>query len=86
MICTANVTVAHDMQICLKAQHIPPAILRPILLTPITHVSTTSFPDLDYNDNLLYHYIGGIIFGLWKDWKNASVIAILQIRPGLIYR
>jgi hypothetical protein len=58
---------------CIKAGHTPPALLQPILHAPITHVSTQVCPDLTYNDSLQYHYLGGVVFGLWKDWPMACV-------------
>lgn len=57
---------------CLKNSHAPPVLLEPILGTPISEISTSLFPDLHYTDNLVYHYVGGIIFGQWKDWPRAE--------------
>jgi COP9 signalosome complex subunit 3 len=57
---------------CLKHLHAPPALLRPILEVPISEISTALFPDLHYTDNLVYHYVGGIIYGQWKEWFKAE--------------
>jgi len=41
-------------------------------LTPITIISTTLSPDLHYNDNLIYHYAGGIALAALKHWAEAE--------------
>ena len=56
---------------CLKTQHTPPALLLPVLGTPIAEVSMQVCPDLHYNDSLVYHYAGGCVFGGWKQWADA---------------
>lgn len=43
----------------------------PVITFPIFHVDTT-LSELHYNDNLLYHYAGGIVFGVLKRWKEAE--------------
>jgi COP9 signalosome complex subunit 3 len=61
------------LQTCLRAGHTAPSLLQPILAQPLAQISTALCPDLSYNDNLVYHYTGGIVFGLWKDWSMACV-------------
>ncbi|KAI0945208.1 hypothetical protein AcW1_001483 [Taiwanofungus camphoratus] len=43
----------------------------PLLSTPITIIDTT-LSDLSYNDNLVYHYAGGIALGALRRWKEAE--------------
>ena len=31
-----------------------------------------SISDLHYNDNLLYHYAGGVVYGALKRWREAE--------------
>ena len=44
----------------------------PILSTPITTLSLALSPDLTYNDHLVYHYTGGVIWGVLKRWDEAE--------------
>lgn len=44
----------------------------PLLRTPITTISTTLSPDLTYNDNLVYHYSGGVVWAVLKKWSEAE--------------
>ena len=43
----------------------------PILSVPIVNVDTT-LSELTYNDDLIYHYARGIVFGALKRWKEAE--------------
>jgi COP9 signalosome complex subunit 3 len=43
----------------------------PILSYPITAIDTT-LSDLTYNDNLVYHYTGGIALAALKRWNQAE--------------
>lgn len=43
----------------------------PVLAVPITSVDT-SVSDLHYNDNLVYHYSGGMALGALKRWREAE--------------
>ncbi|KAI0690791.1 hypothetical protein BC835DRAFT_1434071 [Cytidiella melzeri] len=43
----------------------------PILTVPILNVNT-NLSDLHYNNNLLYHYAGGIALGVLKHWREAE--------------
>ena len=38
---------------------------------PILHIDS-AVSELHYNDNLLYHYAGGVVFGALKRWKEAE--------------
>ncbi|KAG2003486.1 hypothetical protein CC2G_004086 [Coprinopsis cinerea AmutBmut pab1-1] len=54
---------------CLQAKH--PTAALPILEVPISNIDT-NLSELTYNDNLTYHYTGGIIFAMLKRWKEAE--------------
>ena len=43
----------------------------PLLTTPIVHIDT-ALGELHYNDNLLYHYAGGVALGALKRWREAE--------------
>ena len=43
----------------------------PVLSAPILHIETSISP-LTYNDNLIYHYAGGIALGGLKKWREAE--------------
>ena len=42
-----------------------------MLQTPITEIDN-SLGDLHYNDNLVYHYSGGMAFAALKRWEEAE--------------
>ena len=42
-----------------------------VLQTPITEIDN-SLGELHYNDNLLYHYTGGMAFAALKRWEEAE--------------
>ncbi|PPQ65794.1 hypothetical protein CVT26_000379 [Gymnopilus dilepis] len=44
----------------------------PVLSNPVTDIDTSLSPDLHYNDNLTYHYCGGIALAALKKWKDAE--------------
>ncbi|EKM56836.1 uncharacterized protein PHACADRAFT_254170 [Phanerochaete carnosa HHB-10118-sp] len=54
---------------CVTARHFAAAL--PVLSTPIVDIDTT-ISDLHYNDNLLYHYAGGVVFAVLKRWREAE--------------
>ncbi|TFK28535.1 hypothetical protein FA15DRAFT_611999 [Coprinopsis marcescibilis] len=54
---------------CLQARH--PVAALDILSVPITNIET-SLSDLTYNDNLIYHYTGGIALALLRKWAEAE--------------
>ena len=43
-----------------------------MLVVPISEISTTLFPDLRYQDHLIYHYVGGIVFTALKRYAEAA--------------
>jgi COP9 signalosome complex subunit 3 len=43
----------------------------PVLEIPITEIDI-SLGDLHYNDNLVYHYAGGMAFAALKKWEEAE--------------
>jgi len=48
-------------------------------------ISTTSYPDLTYNDNLVYHYAGGIALAALKCWAEAEeFFEIVASAPGQV--
>ena len=56
-------------QLCVATGHFTAAL--PVLSEPITHVEM-SLSDLTYNDNLIYHYSGGVALGALKRWREAE--------------
>ena len=56
-------------QLCVSTRHYTTAL--PVLSVPITHIDT-SLSELTYNDNLIYHYAGGIALGALKRWHSAE--------------
>lgn len=57
----------------------------PILATPILNIDLTISPDLNYNDNLVYHYAGGIVYGALKKWREAEeFFEIVTTAPGQV--
>ncbi|KAJ7207529.1 hypothetical protein GGX14DRAFT_455661 [Mycena pura] len=70
------------LQTCLVANQ--PTAALPILATPIANISTT-LSDLTYNDNLIYHYLGGIILAVLKRWADAEeYFEICVTAPGAV--
>ncbi|KAI8996251.1 hypothetical protein BD414DRAFT_477249 [Trametes punicea] len=57
------------LKTCVATRHFTSAL--PVLAVPITAVDT-SLSDLHYNDNLVYHYSGGIALGALKRWREAE--------------
>ncbi|CDO75711.1 hypothetical protein BN946_scf184493.g9 [Trametes cinnabarina] len=57
------------LKTCVATRHFTTAL--PVLAVPITSVDTT-LSDLHYNDNLVYHYSGGIALGALKRWREAE--------------
>jgi COP9 signalosome complex subunit 3 len=52
--------------VCLQTGHLSAA--HPVLDNPVSQLG----PDLTYNDNLLFHYTGGMILTCLKRWKEAE--------------
>lgn len=44
----------------------------PVLAVSIAQISTTLCPDLRYQDHLIYHYVGGIIFAALKQYADSA--------------
>jgi COP9 signalosome complex subunit 3 len=57
------------VQACVASNHYTTAL--PILNTSITEIDK-NISDLHYNDNLLYHYFGGIVYAALKDYKRGE--------------
>jgi len=67
---------------CLQAS--APTLALPVLLQPITSIDT-SISDLTYNDNLLYHYTGGMLLTLLKNYDKAEeFFEICATAPGTV--
>ncbi|KAH6905387.1 hypothetical protein BKA70DRAFT_1373169 [Coprinopsis sp. MPI-PUGE-AT-0042] len=64
--------------VCLQAKN--PSAALPVLSTPITNIDT-NLSDLTYNDNLTYHYTGGMALAMLKRWKDAE--ELFEIAPAL---
>ena len=56
-------------QACVSSLHFASAL--PVLCYPITAIDT-NLSDLSYNDNLVYHYTGGIALAALKRWSEAE--------------
>ncbi|CAK5265621.1 unnamed protein product [Mycena citricolor] len=70
------------LQVCIAANQ--PTAALPVLGCPIANIST-ALSDLTYNDNLLYHYLGGIILALLKQWAAAEeFFEICVTAPGAV--
>ncbi|KAI0820144.1 hypothetical protein BC628DRAFT_1399117 [Trametes gibbosa] len=54
---------------CVTTSHFTAAL--PVLAVPITAVDI-NLSDLHYNDNLVYHYSGGMALGALKRWREAE--------------
>ncbi|KAJ7083343.1 hypothetical protein B0H15DRAFT_850641 [Mycena belliarum] len=70
------------VQTCLTANQ--PVAALPVLSVPIASVST-AVSDLTYNDNLVYHYLGGVVFAVLKKWADAEeFFEICVTAPGAV--
>lgn len=58
-----------SLQACVSAGYFELALN--VLKTPITEIDT-SVSDLSYNDNLIYHYAGGMVLAALKRWEDAE--------------
>lgn len=54
---------------CVATGHFQVALS--VLQIPITEIDN-SLGDLHYNDNLVYHYAGGMVFAALKRWEEAE--------------
>ncbi|KAI0698795.1 hypothetical protein C8Q76DRAFT_757488 [Earliella scabrosa] len=57
------------LKVCVATRHFTTAL--PVLSVPITQIDT-SLSDITYNDNLVYHYAGGMALGALKQWRKAE--------------
>ncbi|KDQ10390.1 hypothetical protein BOTBODRAFT_36290 [Botryobasidium botryosum FD-172 SS1] len=57
------------LEACVSSSHFTHAL--PVLRVPITKIDK-SLSDLHYNDNLQYHYYGGVVFAALKKYKEAE--------------
>jgi COP9 signalosome complex subunit 3 len=57
-------------QHCVSARAFSTAL--PVLLHPITEIDLALCPDLHYNDNLVYHYAGGVALAALKRFADAE--------------
>jgi hypothetical protein len=73
----------HDKsQVCLVANQ--PAAAISVLAVPIANVNT-ALSDLTYNDNLMYHYLGGVVLAVLKKWAEAEeYFEICVTAPGAV--
>ncbi|KAJ6541628.1 hypothetical protein B0H19DRAFT_958820 [Mycena capillaripes] len=70
------------IQACLVANQ-PTAALH-VLNHPIANIST-ALSDLTYNDNLMYHYLGGVVLAVLKKWSEAEeYFEICVTAPGAV--
>ncbi|KAF7340947.1 PCI domain-containing protein [Mycena sanguinolenta] len=70
------------LQVCLITNQ--PAAALPILSVPIANIST-ALSDLSYNDNLMYHYLGGVVLAVLKKWAEAEeYFEICVTAPGAV--
>ncbi|KAF8838396.1 hypothetical protein BDN67DRAFT_971595 [Paxillus ammoniavirescens] len=78
----SHLTTIHPifLKTCVSARHFSAAL--PILAHPITTIDT-SISDLHYNDNLVYHYAGGMAYAALKRWSEAQeFFEICACSPG----
>jgi len=70
------------LQACLVANQ--PTAALPVLNCPIANIVTT-LSDLTYNDNLMYHYMGGVVLAVLKKWAEAEeYFEICVTAPGAV--
>ncbi|KAF9220827.1 hypothetical protein BS17DRAFT_680653, partial [Gyrodon lividus] len=78
----SHLTTVHPIFVktCVSAHHFTAAL--PVLAHPITIIDT-SVSDLHYNDNLVYHYAGGMVYAALKRWPEAQeFFEICACSPG----
>ncbi|KAH7907115.1 hypothetical protein BJ138DRAFT_1160881 [Hygrophoropsis aurantiaca] len=75
-------TTIHSIFItaCVSSRYFSAAL--PVLCHPITIIDT-NLSELHYNDNLIYHYAGGLAFAALKRWSEAEeMFEICAASPG----
>jgi COP9 signalosome complex subunit 3 len=71
------------LSVCVQTHHF--SITLPVLSKQICTISTTLYPDLCYNDNLVYHYAGGIALAALKRWAEAEeFFEVVASAPGQV--
>ncbi|KAH7919829.1 hypothetical protein BV22DRAFT_1183035 [Leucogyrophana mollusca] len=78
----SHLTAIHPifLMACVSTRHFSAAL--PVLSHPITTVDT-NLSELHYNDNLIYHYAGGMAFAALKRWPEAEeFFEICATSPG----
>ncbi|KAG9311535.1 hypothetical protein JVU11DRAFT_7739 [Chiua virens] len=78
----SHLTTIHPifLKMCVSTRHFSAAL--PVLAHPVTTIDTST-SDLHYNDNLVYHYAGGMVFAALKRWAEAQeFFEICACSPG----
>ncbi|KAI9458451.1 hypothetical protein HD554DRAFT_2029634 [Boletus coccyginus] len=78
----SHLTTVHPifLKTCVSTRHFTAAL--PVLAHPVTIIDT-SISDLHYNDNLVYHYAGGMVCAGLKRWAEAKeFFEICACSPG----
>ncbi|KAF9240427.1 hypothetical protein BU15DRAFT_45833 [Melanogaster broomeanus] len=78
----SHLTTIHPifLKTCMSTRHFNAAL--PVLEHPIITIDT-SVSDLHYNDNLVYHYAGGMVYTALKRWSEAQeFFEICTCSPG----
>ncbi|KAN0086215.1 hypothetical protein V8E55_007349 [Tylopilus felleus] len=78
----SHLTTIHPvfLRMCVSTRHFAAAL--PVLAHPISTIDT-SISDLTYNDNLVYHYAGGVVYAALKRWPEAQeFFEICACSPG----
>ncbi|EGO03156.1 hypothetical protein SERLA73DRAFT_174596 [Serpula lacrymans var. lacrymans S7.3] len=80
----SHLTTVHRifLSACVSTRHFTAAL--PVLSHPITTIDTT-LSDIHYNDNLVYHYAGGMALAALKRWSEAEeFFEICVTSPGQV--
>ncbi|KIM64873.1 hypothetical protein SCLCIDRAFT_598688 [Scleroderma citrinum Foug A] len=81
---SSHLTTIHPifLRTCVSARFFNAAL--PILAQPITTIDL-SLSDLTYNDNLVYHYTGGVVYTALRRWAEAEeFFEICACSPGTV--
>ncbi|KAF7302354.1 PCI domain-containing protein [Mycena chlorophos] len=81
---TSYLTTIHTifLNTCVVAQQ--PSAALPVLANPIANV-VPALSDITYNDNLMYHYLGGMALAMLKRWPEAEeFFEICVTAPGAV--
>lgn len=80
----SHLTAIHPIfaRICIASRAFTAAL--PVLTHPITTIDPT-ISELTYNDNLVYHYAGGMIYAALRQWAEAEeYFEICACSPGAV--